>query len=164
MKLSRFKTLLTICMICMLSTTVFSAINSCKVKIFKNDVPIQMINLNKIESNGISILYLPQTIDSGKTTEAGITCSVGNEFPKKGGSCYLQFKVSKLFISKEVTIELKTSKIENHAYILKGRYKIGKDSSKWSNETTIAKFSNTSGTSHHLTTNDMKNILVIKKL
>jgi len=164
MKLSRFTILLSICMVSMLSFTVFSAVNISKVKIFKNDVPIQMVNLNKIESKGISILHLPKSIGSGKTAVADITCNIGDEFPKNGGSCSLQFKVSKLFISKEVTIELKTSKIENHTYILTGRYKIGKNSSKWSNETTIAKFSNTSGTSHHLTTNDMKNILVIKKL
>ena len=99
-----------------------------------------MLNLNKTKSYGISIYNLTDKVGSGKIEEGSIVCRVGKSFPKDGGYCSLEYKVSKFFITKYVTLEFKTSRMDQNHYNLKGRYKIGKDSSKWSNYTTIANF------------------------
>ena len=135
-----------------------------KVQIFKNAVPLQMLNLDNIKSTGISIHNLSKKVGSGKIEEAVITCSTGKEFPNAGGYCSLQYKVSNFFITRYVTLEFITSETDRNHYILEGRYKIGKNSSKWSGYTTIASFTTLNDAAYNLKTKNIENILVIKKL
>ena len=134
------------------------------VKLFKNDVPIQMSSLSKMKSNGILIKNLSKTLDSGKIEKADVVCNVGSEFPKDGGFCSLQYRVSKLFFSKDVTLEFKSTKNSNGHYTMEGRYKIGEDSTEWSAYVTIANFTTSSNATYNLKTEDIKNILTVKKL
>ncbi|MCP4177303.1 MAG: hypothetical protein GY756_06015 [bacterium] len=135
-----------------------------QVNLIKNGVPIKMVRLDKSTDNGIKISALSNEIPSGNIGKYTITVNVGNTFPHKGGYCSVYYKVSKLFIKKEVTAEFYTIKLDNNLYILKGKYRIGKNSNKWSKEVNLAKFKTANPSTYDITQQDMQNLLIIKKM
>ena len=135
-----------------------------KVDLFKNGVPISMANQGVTDSNGILLSSLPDKVDSGEICKAEITCDVGKNYPSDAGYCSIKFKVSRLWITKIVTIVLSTKKIDGSRYELIGKYKIGEESTQWSSYTTIAKFKTDSNSTYNVTQGDIQNPLVVKKM
>ncbi|HJO93762.1 MAG TPA: hypothetical protein QF753_10210 [Victivallales bacterium] len=146
------------------SFTFLSATISPQVNLIKNDVPIKMVKLDKSTDNGIKLTALSNEIPSGNIGKYTITVNVGNRFPHKGGQCSVHYQVSKLFIKKEVTVKLKTIQLDKNLYILKGKYRIGKNSDKWSKEITLAKFKTSNSSTYDIIQQDMQNLLTIKKM